>query len=49
MAADSVADLPALRCTLPQDVVPGAYEIVLTLKEGEKVLSENAYPVTVVE
>jgi beta-mannosidase len=49
MAADSVADLPALRCTLPQDVVPGAYEIVLTVKEGEKVLSENAYPVTVVK
>jgi hypothetical protein len=47
--ADAVVDLPGLHCTLPADVAPGAYELVLTLKQGEKVLSENSYPLRVVE
>jgi beta-mannosidase len=49
LPADAVVDLPDLYCTMPNDVAPGAYELLLTLKQGEKVLSENAYPVTVVE
>jgi hypothetical protein len=34
---------------LPSDLAPGTYELVLTLKEGDRLLSENTYPVTVVE
>ena len=47
--ADAVMDLPGLSCTLPAEVAPGAYELVLTLKQGEKVLSENSYSIAVVE
>jgi beta-mannosidase len=46
---DAVTDLPDLYCTLPNDVAPGAYELVLVLKQGEKILSANVYRVTVVE
>jgi len=49
IAADSVVSLPTLYCTLPSDLAPGAYELVLVLKEGDRVTSENVYPVTVVE
>jgi hypothetical protein len=34
---------------LPAEVAPGAYDLVLLLKEGEQVLSENIYSVSVVE
>jgi len=47
--ADSVTDFSWLGFNLPADLAPGGYELVLTLKEGDRVLSENSYPVTVVE
>ena len=47
--ADGVAQLPLIYCTLPQDVAPGTYELVLTLKQGEKTLSENSYPASIVD
>ena len=47
--ADSVADVAWLEFPIPTQVAPGAYELVLLLKQGEQVLSENSYPVTVVE
>lgn len=49
VAADAVANLPGLWCHPPADLAPGDYELVLTLKQGERTLSENSYPVTVVE
>jgi beta-mannosidase len=49
IAADSVAQLPKLYCTVPQELAPGAYELILTLKQGEKMLSENTYPAAIVE
>jgi len=47
--ADGVAQLPKLYCTLPGDLAPGGYDLVLTLKQGEKTLSANTYPVTIVD
>ena len=47
--ADGVARLPKLYCTLPGDFAPGGYDLVLTLKQGDKTLSENTYPVTIVD
>jgi beta-mannosidase len=47
--ADGVAQLPELYCTLPGDLAPGGYDLVLTLKQGEKTLSENTYPVSIVD
>jgi beta-mannosidase len=47
--ADGVAQLPKLYCTLPGDLAPGGYELVLTLKQGDKTLSENTYPVSIVD
>jgi len=41
--------LPSLNCAPPADLQPGSYQLVLTLKQGDQVLSENTYPVTVVE
>jgi hypothetical protein len=49
IAADTVQDLPELYCTLPDDTTPGAYELVLLLKQGDRLLSENVYPISVVE
>jgi len=49
IAADAVQDLPELYCTLPPDAAPGAYELVLLLKQGDRVVSENVYPMSVVE
>ncbi len=49
VASDQVADLPDLSCQPPADFAPGEYQLVLTLKQGDRVLSENTYPVTVVE
>jgi beta-mannosidase len=49
ISADSVALLPSLTCAPPADLPPGSYQLVLTLKQGDQVLSENTYPVTVVE
>jgi beta-mannosidase len=47
--ADSVMDFSRLAIHLPSDLPPGDYELVLTLKEGERILSENSYPVTLAE
>jgi len=47
--ADGVLELPKLYATLPKEAAPGSYQIVLTLKQGDKVLSENTYSVAVVE
>jgi hypothetical protein len=47
--ADSVADVGWLEFTVPAELAAGAYDLVLVLKQGERVLSENSYPVTVVE
>ena len=47
--ADSVMDFSRLGMHVPSDLPPGNYELVLTLKEGERTLSENSYPVTVTE
>ena len=49
VAADSVADLGWLGFAVPADLAPGAYDLVLVLKQAGRVLSENSYPVTVVE
>jgi len=46
---DSVMPLPSLTCAPPADLPPGTYQLVLALKQGDQVLSENNYPVTVVE
>jgi hypothetical protein len=46
---DSVADVGWLGFKLPPAVAPGGYELVLLLKQGDRTLSENTYPVTVVE
>ena len=47
--ADSVAEIGWLGFKLPTDIAPGPYELVLRLKQGEHVLSENTYALTVVE
>jgi beta-mannosidase len=47
--ADGVVELPKLYCTLPAEVSPGGYQLVLTLKQGAKTLSENTYSIAVVE
>jgi beta-mannosidase len=47
--SDGVAHLPKLYCTLPADIAPGAYQLVLTLTQDSKVLSENTYSIAVVE
>jgi beta-mannosidase len=49
ISADSVMPLPSLTCAPPADLPPGSYQLALTLKQGDQVLSENTYPVTVVE
>jgi beta-mannosidase len=46
---DGVAQLPELYCTLPGDVAPGRHDLVLTLRQGDKTLSQNTYPVTIVD
>ncbi|MEJ2008919.1 MAG: glycoside hydrolase family 2 TIM barrel-domain containing protein, partial [Acidobacteriota bacterium] len=47
--ADSVADLAGLWCTVPGGLKNGPYELVLTLKQGNRTISENHYEVTVVD
>ena len=47
--SDGVVQLPKLYATLPTNVASGSYQLVLRLKQGDKVLSENAYPIGVVE
>jgi beta-mannosidase len=47
--ADGVVELPKLYCTLPAEASPGGYQLVLTLKQGVKTLSENTYSIAVVE
>jgi len=42
--ADGVVELPKLYCTLPAEVSPGGYQLVLTLKQGAKTLSEILIP-----
>ncbi|MBZ5562155.1 MAG: beta-galactosidase [Acidobacteriia bacterium] len=49
VAADQVTGLPELSCNPPAGLAPGEYELVLTLRQGNRVVSENTYPVTVVE
>jgi beta-mannosidase len=49
LPADSVIELGWLGFDMPADLAPGAYELVLILKQGDRSLSENTYPVTVVE
>jgi beta-mannosidase len=49
IAPDAVANLPSLYCTLPSAVAPGAYELVLVLKQGDRILSENVYAMSVAE
>ena len=49
LAADSVADLPALSCSVPGALKTGSYELVLTLTQGNQTISENHYEVTLVE
>jgi beta-mannosidase len=49
IAPDTVQDLPDLYCTLPSDVAPGDYDLVLLLKQGDRLVSENLYPISVVE
>jgi len=49
LPSDSVTPLPGIDCPTPPDLPPGRYELVLTLKEGSKALSENSYEVTVAE
>ena len=46
---DSVMSLPGLTCAPPADLPLGSYDLVLTLRQGSKTLSENTYAVTVVE
>lgn len=47
--ADSAADLPSLRCTIPRDLGTGAYELMLTLKQAGKTISQNYYSISVVK
>ena len=49
LSADSVSDLPPLQCTVPEDMANGQYELILTLRQAGKTLSENSYEVTVVD
>jgi beta-mannosidase len=42
-----VERLPAVVCELPRDLADGDYRLTLTLREGDNVLSRNAYPLTV--
>ena len=47
--SDGVVQLPKLYSTLPAEVSPGSYQLVLTLTQDSKVLSENVYSIAVVE
>lgn len=47
--ADGVAALPEIYSTLPGDIAPGPYELVLQLKQSGELLSENPYAISVVE
>ncbi|MFB3921873.1 MAG: glycoside hydrolase family 2 protein [Terriglobia bacterium] len=49
IAEDSAADVAGLEFRLPAEVSPGVYDLVLALRQGDRMLSENSYPVTVVE
>ena len=49
ISPDSVMSLPGLTCAPSADLPPGSYDVVLTLKQGDQILSENTYAVTVVE
>ena len=49
LAEDFVTTLPELDCVSPQDLPPGDYELVLTLKEGRQTVSENSYEVVMTE
>jgi beta-mannosidase len=49
LAADSVTTLPGVDCQAPPKLPPGRYDLVLTLKEGSRTLSENFYEVTVTD
>jgi len=49
IAEDSATDFAWLEFRLPAEVTPGSYDLILLLKQGDRVLSENSYPVTVVE
>jgi beta-mannosidase len=46
---DSVIHLPAVHYNLPEDAAAGNYVLVLRLNQGTQKLSENSYPVMVVE
>ncbi|HME00427.1 MAG TPA: glycoside hydrolase family 2 TIM barrel-domain containing protein [Terriglobia bacterium] len=47
--SDGVIQLPKIYATLPINIAPGGYQLVLRLKQGDNVLSENEYPISVVE
>jgi hypothetical protein len=39
---------PSLTVPIPDDTLPGEYEIVLMLKQGQEILSVNSYPLELV-
>lgn len=49
ISPDSAMALPGLTCAPPPDLPLGSYDVVLTLKQGEQILSENTYAISVVE
>ena len=46
---DSSVDLPTLHCHAPSTLKVGEYELILVLKQGNQVLSENSYKVQIVD
>ena len=46
--ADGVLQADPIYCTVPEDVTPGAYEFVITLKANGELVSQNSYPITIV-
>jgi beta-mannosidase len=46
--ADEVIKAETIYCTLPTNLAPGAYELVLTLTANGEPLSRNSYPITIV-
>jgi beta-mannosidase len=49
MAADAVLELGWMGFEVPSDLSPGEYDLVICLRQGDRTLSENSYPVTVIE
>ncbi len=43
-----VPQVPGMVLSIPDDTVPGEYTLVITLSQGEEVLSVNSYPLTLV-